>query len=381
MIRLFFFLFAALLVQLPLGTKVNAEVELFICQNDAIGGQKWKRVSILQLASILRGDEAELELKVRRAICNDTMTSASCAALSGKMFCRQSALERINLVATWYAYEFIDGGFDSYESFHNAFGRPLEKAYRYADGAEPSDKVTAVLEPMLAILEQKLQGKGLVDVPDELRKVAAIQNRIVAFNLAALVGHETHHLNNEICPVQKKSRMEISGLFDHILDVQTSNRLFCASYPNPNEIKADRCAARQIEQLHSDPIKGWSDDEVFEAFAERAASDMIAFQSLTGFRRFGQLPIGQYAIPHLDAYLNPVFRLALLSGSVSTISSEPQLCGGAASLFVHGVQVSFQQCGGNGKVSDELLTLVPPGVEKSWNGLPWSAKSFSCNEQ
>jgi len=173
--------------------------------------------------------------------------------------------------------------------------------------------------------------------------------------------------------------METSGLFTHILSLQTSRELFCAANPNPDEIKADRCAARQIDKLHENPISDWGDSKRLEIFAQRAASDMIAFQSLTGFRRFSQLPIGKYVIPNFDAYLNPVYRLTLLAGSVSNSKDQPRLCGDSASLFAHGVQTSYQQCGGDGQVSDELLALVPSGVEDSWNGAPWNDKTISCN--
>jgi hypothetical protein len=105
---------------------------------------------------------------------------------------------------------------------------------------------------------------------------------------------------------------------------------------------------------------------------------MIAFQTLTGFRTFSDLPRGAYVIPEFDQYLNPVYRLTLLAGAVSTASTAPALCGDASGLFVHGVQTSFQTCAGDGQVSDELLAEMPPGVETSWNGAPWTTESFSC---
>ncbi len=373
-------LFVAI-VQILSVQRVNAEIELSICHEETFGGSNWQHISMIQLTSILKGGSEKLDLKIRRAVCNDSMPDTVCAAIPGKMFCRQSAFQRMNMVASWYAIQFVQGAYPDYESFRIAFDRPVKLAFGYADETVHADNVAAMQEPLRTFIDNQFQGIEQNNVSANLRRIAVIQNRIMAFNLASLVGHETYHINNEKCPVSTKSRMETSGLFQHILALQTSNDLFCASNPNPNEINADRCAARQVEALHSNPITDWEDDGVLETFAQRAASDMIAFQTLTGFRRFAQLPAGQYIIPGFDAYLNPVYRLVLLSSSVLTSIDKPVLCGDSASLFVHGVQTSFEQCGGDGEVSDELLSRVSPGVEDSWNGAPWTNKTISCTAE
>jgi hypothetical protein len=356
----------------------HADVELFICHEDTYGGANWQLSSVIQIAQILKEGADEFSVNVSRAVCNNTMPDTVCAATPGRMFCRQTALRRMNLVASWYAYKFINGQFESYEDFQLAHDKPSGQAFRYADGSNALALATDVQEEMRIAAEAFATVDETIQIEPDMRRMAEIQRRIMFFNYAALVGHEAHHMNNESCPILQKSQMETSGIFDHLLELQTSDGLFCEANPNPYEISADRCAARYLERSRSRSTDGIIDDQNMEYFAQRAASDMIAFQSLTGFRRFVGLPQGSYGIPEFDAYLNPVFRLTLLAGSISSRSDQPPLCGDAASLFVHGVQTSYQQCPGDGQVSDALLALLPSGVEDSWNGAPWSASSFSC---
>lgn len=364
-----------------LSITARAEVELSICHENIYNGKNWHTISLLQLGEILQKDGNPLELKVRRAVCNQTMPDTVCSAVPGRMFCKQESFRRMNMAASWYAARYILDGIVSYEQFRLKYNRPSARAFRYADGSEVDKDISRLQESIRLYIEQSLRTKNLPHVTDNLRRIATIQNRIMAFNIASLIGHEAHHLNEEVCSLKKKSRAEKSGLFAHILTLQTSKKLFCPSFPNPNEIKADRCAIRQIERLHKNPIIGWDDDVDLESFAQRAASDMIAFQSLTGFRKFTQLPTGKYIIQNLDEYLNPVYRLVLLSGSISNSGStnDQRICGDSASLFVQGVQAGFEKCAGEGEVSDELLAELSKGIETSWNGAPWTEDSFSCS--
>lgn len=370
-----------IVMQFILATQTRAEVEILICHEDDFGGSNWHRASIIQIAEILRESEQQLDLKVRRAICDDSMPDTVCAGIPGKLFCRQSSLRRMNLAASWFATHFVIGKFENYEQFRIAFGRPSKDAFAYADHLQSDSVLAANQELIREFAENELQSIDQTNTSAEIRKIATIQMRIMEFNFASLIGHEAYHVNNEICPIYIKSRYEKTGLLGHILELQTSNALFCASNPNPNEVKADRCAARQIERLHDNPISSLEDSNIQENFAQRAASDLIAFQALTGFRRFSGLPVDKYTIPNFDAYLNPTYRLSLLAGSVSSSADQPRMCGDTASLFVHGVQTSFQQCSGKGDVSDQILAELPKGVEKSWNGAPWTDVSISCDAE
>ncbi len=358
----------------------RADVELFICHEGTFGGANWQRSSLIDISQFLKSDTDEFSVVVRRAVCNDTMPDTVCSAVPGKMFCRQSALRRMNLAASWFAYTYVDGEFETYEDFRRALGRPSGLAFRYADG-DITKPLTADFQEILRTAVAALAaGEETNEFGTDVLHMAVLQRRIMEFNYAALIGHESQHMNGETCAISRPSQMERSGIFDHLLDVQTSDVLFCEANPNPFEITADRCSARFIERVRTQPSTDLPSDPNLEDFAQRAASDMIAFQTLTGFRRFAALPEGKYTIPAFDAYLDPVFRLALLAGSVSNRDDQPALCGDAASLFVHGVQTSFQQCPGDGIVSDELLALLPKGVEASWNGDPWDDNSITCIE-
>jgi hypothetical protein len=81
----------------------------------------------------------------------------------------------------------------------------------------------------------------------------------------------------------------------------------------------------------------------------------------------------------LDQYLYSSLRLLLMAAEARGDGLGPKLCGDSAGLFVHGVQQNFKACANaNGIVPDDVLALFPLGVERSWNGAPWTAESFSC---
>lgn len=369
---------AMVLALLSPAAAAQQQIELSICHEEAELHEDWRRVSLYQVARVFHDGSGATALKVRRAVCNETMPDTTCAAIPNHMFCRQEPFTRMNRAASWYAVRFVLENHTGYEGFRLTHERPALRAFRYAECSEPDPDVS----PWQGLLRDHLALKLAGDVgPEHLSQLEAmglVQDRIVAFNMAAIVGHESYHVAGNRCPLAEPARSERSGLFSHILRLQTSDELFCAENPDPNEINADLCAMRHVEGLHGSPLSGVDDADRLEDFAQRAASDMIAFQTLTGFRTFSDLPRGAYVIPEFDQYLNPVYRLTLLAGAVSTASTAPALCGDASGLFVHGVQTSFQTCAGDGQVSDELLAEMPPGVETSWNGAPWTTESFSC---
>lgn len=366
------------LTAIAIGAQVSAQSEprLSICHSPPEEQPtEWQRSSLRHILRILSAGNALTEVRVRRAVCNETMPDSACAGLPNELFCRQASFDRMQVAAAWYTIAYLQSEQRSYEAFRKAHPETVGKAFRFADGALNADDVAAEVAELRRQTEARAERPDSNEAPSRL---AAIHERIVAYNVAALVGHESHHMGAEVCPIGDKSRMELNGIFDHIVAAQTSGDLFKASFPDPNEIKADRCAMRQIGRLNRMPIGDPSDPFSDESFARRAAADMITFQALVGFRRFEQLPRGVYVTPEFDQYLHPAFRIVLLAGSVADAGARPAICGEAAELFVRAVQDGFGKEPGGGEVSDELLAELPSGVETSWNGAPWTADSVSC---
>lgn len=227
---------------------------------------------------------------------------------------------------------------------------------------------------------------------------AALFQTIVNYNMAALIGHEISHVFDNVCPIKTSARTEESGLFKKVVNEQQIGELFCPWFPAIEEVWADRCALRHIRHLRDKAkLNINADENKFEDFSRRVASDMIAFQSLVGWRRHKEIALGKYAQPFLQDYLYSPYRLLLMTAEIHEGISSPVVCGESASLFVQGVQESFRNgipkrllksapestlnCSeGKGNVSDDLLALLPKGVESSWNGSPWTKESFSCGE-
>lgn len=375
--------FAALIVVaglwVPEVSLAESIIELRICHAPgATADEGWWRSSLSLTAQILRPESGSLELRVRRAVCNETMPDASCSGISGAMFCQQAALDRIQAAAAWLTVAWTKSGSGSYEEFRRMRPRAVAEAFQFADGVQAEPEVAEFVQQIRAYAEGTTEPVEAANLPVEIVAITAVQQRIAAFNLGALVGHESHHMNDERCPLSELSWVESTKVFDHVVEMQTSDRLFCPSFPDPNEMRADRCAARQIERLHAEITESSAELTSQEEFARRAAADMVAFQAIFGFRRFEELPAGKYQIVDLDQYFQPTFRLVLLAGAVAGNTANPMICGEAAGLFVHAVQEGFRACGGKGKVSDELLSLLPMGVELSWNGAPWTTESLSC---
>lgn len=72
----------------------------------------------------------------------------------------------------------------------------------------------------------------------------AASNYLMAF----VMGHEMSHAYGR-CVIPQASVVETSGVFDRLVGLQSEGRVLC---PNPiyvDELKADRCAFRTVQQL------------------------------------------------------------------------------------------------------------------------------------
>ncbi len=356
-------------------------LSIYICHEPDDGdGSGWQDSSLSEIARVLGNGQRELRLEVRRAICNSTMPDSSCSGRPGALFCRQAALDRINFAAAWLAQAHHRMGQPGYEVFRRAQPRAVLTAFRAADGAADDFDAAEWIEGIRSRAELRASRTSSANIDDGLAILDAVHARIIAYNFAALIGHEASHMFEEVCPIAVHSSVEDRGLFDRIVTLQTSNELFCPRYPDSNEMRADRCAGRYLRRLDDRTIDDPADPNSNEVFARRAAADMIAFQALVGWRRFSSLPQDVYVIPELDQYFRPALRLLLLAAEVTNSRMRPSVCGEAAGLFVHAVQVDVTECpDGKGIVDDDVLAWLPSGVEESWNGKPWTADSFSCD--
>lgn len=363
------------------GVAASADtLSIYIChESDGEKYSGWRQSSLFEIARTLKNDESELRLEVHYAVCNSTMPDSSCSGRPGAMFCRQAALDRISFAAAWLVQAHHRMGRPGYEAFRRALPRAVLTAFRAADGTFEDSKAADWIDGIRGRAELRASGNNPRNMDDNYAALDMIHNRIVAYNLAALIGHEASHVFKETCPVTTRSAVEDRGLLDRIVALQTGKELFCPRFPDANEMRADRCAVRHIHRLDDATIGDPADPLSIETFARRAAADMIAFQALVGWRRFSSLPQGVYVTPELAQYFRPALRLVLLAAEVPDPRTGPLICGEAASLFVHAVQLDVTECAdGRGIINDDILALLPSGVETSWNGKPWTADSLSC---
>lgn len=274
---------------------------------------------------------------------------------------------------------FLLGGVEPYEIFRRVNHQAVRSAFLYADGALDDPEADEFVD-QLRRAEATSDSDNRSGTALEFESVVALYQAIVDLNMAALIGHEVAHLFDDKCPLSTTSAAETSGLFDSTVTQQLGGQLFCPRFPVIEEVKADRCALRHIHGLHHhERSSAITDDSAFGDFVRRAAADMVAFQALTGWRRFTQLPPGRYILRPLDQYLYAPYRVLLMTAEIHGERPRPAVCGEAAGLFVHGVQESFRACpDGGGIVTDDLLALLPPKLEESWNGAPWTDESFAC---
>jgi hypothetical protein len=178
------------------------------------------------------------------------------------------------------------------------------------------------------------------------------------------------------------SKAEVSGLWKKIISDEIDGTISAGHNGDVDEMAADRCGLRYVRTMN-DHIQARLGGESGESsrsvdVIRRLAADMMAFEMWFGWRKSEQLPKGKYAIVSLDPYLNSPYRAILFALEVRGPGPKPDICGYAAEIIVQAVQRTFSKTPGRGDVDEGILSLLPGGVEKSWNGAAWTPDSFTC---
>jgi hypothetical protein len=316
----------------------------------------------------------------RVVTCDDVLPDSSCFAQQKVLVCRESVVDRVLRAASWAIAKHQESTEANYEAFRLRVPRWSLDAVKYADGVTSSlaaDRISPQLRETYTLLQAE---------PDSSLSALSHSEQVFAatvdYALAALIGHELSHVFEERCPVTSPARTEESGLVRKLLGLHHSGELFCPRNPSPEEVRADICGLRHIRLVSSSLAARGGDRQAIE-LAARLAADLVAFQNIFGWRPRPGVPAGSYGFLELRQYLYEPMRVLAYGVELSpSTGNQPPVCGESASLFVHGTQELSKRCtDGKGQVSDDILALVPKGVEDSWNGARWTQASFSCEKK
>lgn len=363
----------------PLGAD-DTEVGILLCrEGDGKVPSALERNVLLSIGRALVPSLKIKSIKFRQESCEGKMPDATCFAGPKVILCRIGAIERVLRASAWMVGTYIKTKQD-YEDFRQGHTRAVVEAFDYADGLIKAPEIDELLERIRVAEATPDQPKSNIKVSKEDEILTFLYQYIVDRNLAALLGHEAAHVFDENCPIETRSITEESGLFDKLVGIQLKGSLFCPRSPSVIEVKADRCALRFIRAIADQRRKTSDDSGSIFSFARRVAADMVVFECLTGWRRREGIPAGRFILFPQKQYLYEPFRAVLMAAEVNGGRSIPAVCGMASSLIVHGVQENFKNCskGAGGIIPDEFLAVLPPGVEESWNGKPWTEQSYSC---
>ena len=351
-----------------------------ICSEEAPARHEdWNRNGLLALGRALGPSMKEKTIGVKREPCAQRMPDAACFGGPRVLICRNDTLKRVLHASAWLTARYALAGGPDYETFRRSAPRAVAQAFRFAEGGLEDSEANTIIEAIGRHERIPDGAPGSVQANKPIGPLTALYQRIVDYNMAALIGHEVSHVFGETCPLQAPSRAEQSGIFSRVQKLQLSGELFCKAFPVVEEIKADLCALRHIRRLADASPEDGAKQNAAEDFARRISADLIALQTIGGWRRYPGIPVGKFVMRPLDQYFYSSLRLVLMAAEARGAGPGPKLCGEAASLFVHGVQENFKACPtGKGIVPDEVLALLSPGVEKSWNGAPWTPDSVSC---
>lgn len=309
--------------------------------------------------------------------CEGALSDSSCFAQQKVLVCRESVIDRILRVAAWAVTRHQEASEATYEEFRLRVPRWVVDAAKYADGAvlNPDvDKASTQLREAYRRLHAEPNSSFSTFSPAEQIYAATVD-----YALAVLVGHELSHVFGEQCPIAIPARAEESGLVRRLLALQHTGELFCPRSPSLEEVRADICGLRHIRQVTSSLAEQKGDLKAVN-LAARLGADLVGFQNTFGWRPRPGVPVGTYGFLELKQYLYEPMRVLAFGVEFSpSTGSQPAVCGEAASLFVHGTQELSKRCAeGRGEVADDVLALLPKGVESAWNGGKWTPASFSC---
>jgi hypothetical protein len=332
---------------------------------------KWETNALLGIARVNGSIKPARSIVVSRRSCGDDFPDATCFAGPGGLICRGVGIERILRAAAFLLSAWLIDGAPEYEDFQTRNERGVVDAFRAADGIGASPGADQLVERIRA---EDGRPDGVRPAREEDQSLAALYRYELDRVLAVVIGHELSHVNGDTCPIARPSVSEDNKTWNEAVASHTKNDLFCDRPLVPIEVTADRCALRFLRAIDEND-SSISLGKHAEAM-RRLAADVVAYLGFFGLRATN--PPGQLVPFRLPGYLHEPFRALLFAAEIHGKRPRPAVCGAAARIFVQAVQTTFKQCSGKGTVSDPLLGLLPPGVEKSWNGAPWTAASWTC---
>jgi hypothetical protein len=333
---------------------------------------QWETSALLGIARVSGAVAPPRPIIIARRNCGDDSLDATCFAGPGGLICRALGIERILRATAFLLSAWLLDGAREYEDFQTRNEqRAVVNAFRAADGIGASVEAQQLVD---RIRSEDARPDGVKPAREEDQALAALYRYMLDRTLAVVVGHELSHVNGDACPIAEVSVSEANKTWDEAVNSHMKSELFCDRALIPIEIIADRCALRFLRAI--DEKDNSISSEKYAEGMRRLAADLAAYLGFFGLRATD--PPGRLVPFRLPGYLHEAFRSLLFAAEIHGKRTRPAVCGTAARVFVQAVQETFKQCSGKGIVSDPLLGLLPPGVEKSWNGAPWTAASWTC---
>lgn len=253
--------------------------------------------------------------------------------------------------------------------------------------------------------------------PTDLATATAYNTYEAAANdlLAFVLGHELQHAQGQ-CVVATPSWAERSGRFNELLGLQAAGR-FCSKDLDPDELIADRCGLRVLEQMDGAMVAfktaHWPAPLTENpALAILSVGRRISIDALSWIFSLGLggrvpkavhvkdpgadgLPTVAYEETPRPGYLYQPLRLylyaALLHQQEQFNQHLVRLCDSTAQRFVLGLNLASVGCGGKGDADLRAAQrafpkffgeLVPEGVKERWASGAWENAdtdgTFAC---
>lgn len=223
---------------------------------------------------------------------------------------------------------------------------------------------------------------------DEVFELAlTIYRAIVDHATAFFLGHEMYHYNGDSFFINKPSKIEELKNFTKLTNLQLiPKRLFDPNLvqADKQEILADLSGYRALQTVDA-RIQIKINDPLLLTLIRKLSIDLVAFPFLIGFDLFElELNEAPEFILH-KSYLYPELRLLLycdvLNKNESNNTWALKICNNTAKAIVTIIQTHVSQYDdSNGDVPDEILNLLPDGVEEGWSTNYWDDNSFKCRK-
>lgn len=365
--------------------------------------------------------------------CPDVQKTA-CQSEKGVVFCNVQKLARLLFAQAYVASSFVvlrnprtphQGemlGISDGLIFADAAFRDDGSTQSYVDTMIKEDRLSNSEFMAISSLAKQLRDYDLTPgatPPSDLVALTymlyeASSNYIIAF----VMGHELAHAYGR-CVSTKSSTMEANGQFEKIVSLQSKGDVLC---PNPiylDEVNADRCALRTVEELDQGmvewktratiPCQEQTAQLTLLSYSRRFAVDSMFLYFEIGFQpetkeailihpspSISQAPFTQVTPGYLYNGLRGILFAETLHRRETLNRELVGICDNAARDLVLALNFAVSFCqimpGQEGvmtidqsKLIGPFSEVVPSGVVKGWRTHVWHNSgpdnSFSCRAQ